>query len=101
VVSNPPYIAMSEAAELPSLVREWEPHEALFADDDGMAVIRRLAEEAAGVLTPGGLLAMEIDARRAERAVELVQAQGDFTDVETRLDLTGRPRFVVARRQER
>lgn len=101
VVSNPPYIARSESGELPSLVRDWEPHDALFADEDGMAVIRRLAEEAAGVLTPGGLLAMEIDARRAERAVQLVQAQGDFTDVETRLDLTGRPRFVVARRQER
>jgi len=101
VVSNPPYIAWSEAAGLPALVRDWEPHAALFADDDGMAVIRRLADEAAGVLTPGGLLAMEIDSRRAERAVQLVQAQGDFTDVETRLDLTGRPRFVVARRQER
>jgi release factor glutamine methyltransferase len=101
VVSNPPYIARSEAAELPTLVRDWEPHEALFADEDGMAVIRRLVAEAAGVLNPGGLLAMEIDSRRADRAVEILQAQGDFTDVETRLDLTGRPRFVVARRQER
>jgi release factor glutamine methyltransferase len=101
VVSNPPYIAWSEAAALPSLVRDWEPHAALFADEDGMAIIRRLTAEAAVVLHPGGLLALEIDSRRADRAVDVVKAQGDFTDVETRLDLTGRPRFVVARRQER
>ena len=100
VVSNPPYIAPSEAAELPRLVRDWEPAGALFADDAGMAVIRALVPQAADVLRPGGLLAMEIDARRADLAAGAVAADGRFHDVETRLDLTGRPRFVVARRKE-
>lgn len=100
VVSNPPYIALSEAAELPRLVRDWEPAGALFAEDDGMALIRALVPQAAGLLVPAGLLAMEVDSRRAVLAAAAVQDDGRFHDIETRLDLTGRPRFVVARRKE-
>jgi release factor glutamine methyltransferase len=100
VVSNPPYISRAEARELPALVHDWEPHLALFADDDGMAAIRALVPQAAGVLLPGGLLALEVDARRADLAAAAVAADPRFTDVEQRLDLTGRPRMVVARRKE-
>ncbi len=100
VVSNPPYISRAEARELPALVHDWEPHLALFADDDGMAVIRALVPQAADALVAGGLLALEVDSRRADLAAALVTADGRFTDVEQRLDLTGRPRMVVARRQE-
>lgn len=100
VVSNPPYISPAEARELPALVHAWEPHLALFAEDDGMAVIRALVPEAAAVLVPGGLLALEVDSRRADLAVAAVSADGGFADVEQRLDLTGRPRMVVARRKE-
>jgi len=101
VVSNPPYISPTEASTLPALVRDWEPHLALFAADDGMALIRALVPQAAEVLVPGGLLAMEIDARRATLAREVVEGDPRFAAVELRMDLTGRPRFVVARRQER
>lgn len=101
VVSNPPYISMSERAELPALVREWEPSMALFSGDGGMWAIRALVPQAADALVAGGLLAMEVDARRADLAAAAVRDDGRFTDIETRLDLTGRPRFVVARRQER
>jgi release factor glutamine methyltransferase len=101
VVSNPPYISHSEMAELPSGVRDWEPHLALFADDDGMATIRSLVPQAADVLASGGLLALEVDSRRTDLAVDAVNADGRFSDVEPRLDLTGRQRFVVARRKER
>ena len=100
VVSNPPYISLDEAAELPRLVHDWEPHGALFAAEGGMAAIGALVPQAARVLHPGGLLALEIDARRATLAADAVSKDGRFTDVETRPDLTGRPRFVVARRKE-
>jgi release factor glutamine methyltransferase len=100
VVSNPPYISPDEADALPRLVYDWEPHAALFAGAGGMAIIRGLVPGAAEVLTPGGLLALEVDSGRAALAADAVTADGRFTDVETRLDLTGRPRFVVARRKE-
>ncbi len=101
IVSNPPYISRTEHDDLPANVRDWEPHLALFADDNGMAVIKRLIQQAGDHLQAGGLLAMEVDSRRNDLAVAAVQADGRFTDVEPRLDLTGRPRFVLARRKER
>lgn len=97
VVSNPPYIAFDEAAALPASVRDWEPAVALFGGADGMVAIAALVREAAGVLEPGGLLAMEVDARRASLAAELVLADGRYRDVGVRLDLAGRERFVIAR----
>ena len=100
VVSNPPYIALDEAASLPASVRDWEPFVALFSGANGMAAIARLVREAAPALAPGGLLALEVDARRASSAAELAVSHGGYADVRVMLDLTGRERFVVARRRE-
>ena len=99
VVSNPPYIAHDEAGELPASVRDWEPAVALYAAQEGMACIAGLVREAADVLEPGGLLAMEVDARRAGLAAELVASHGAYDDVRVRLDLAGRERIVMARRR--
>ena len=101
VVSNPPYISPAERPELPSLVRDWEPAAALFAEREGMAVIEDLVPQAADSLRAGGLLAMEVDSRRATRAAEVLKTDGRFADIDIRPDLTGRPRFVVARRKEK
>ena len=100
VVSNPPYIAMSEAMALPPSVRDWEPAVALFSGADGLAATARLVREAADVLVPGGLLAIEVDVRRASLAAELVSRERRFHAIRVELDLTGRERFVLARRQE-
>lgn len=98
VVSNPPYIAHHEARELPAGVRDWEPALALFSGPDGMTAIRGLVREAAPLLEPGGVLAMEVDARRASLAAEAVATHGDYREVTVRLDLAGRERFVLARK---
>lgn len=98
IVSNPPYIAFHEAEGLPASVRDWEPALALFAGSDGMAVITALVREAAAALEPGGLFALEVDARRASTAAERVASDGRYTDVTVRLDLAGRERFVLATR---
>lgn len=100
VVSNPPYIAYREIVELPSSVRDWEPPTALYAADGGMAVIAALAREAADVLEPGGLVAMEIDCRRGAACADLLRAQGCYHDVRVRPDLTGRDRVLTATRQD-
>jgi release factor glutamine methyltransferase len=101
VVSNPPYIAVGEAPSLPASVRDWEPAVALFSGSDGMTATARLVREAAEVLAPGGLLALEVDTRRASLAAELVLRERRFRSVRIELDLTGRERFVLARRQEK
>jgi release factor glutamine methyltransferase len=99
VVSNPPYIAAGEAGSLPREVRDWEPPLALYSGREGMAHVAALVTEAAPVLEPGGWLLLEVDARRASLAAELVAADGRYEDVGVRLDLTGRERFVLARRR--
>lgn len=98
VVSNPPYIANGEASALPASVRDWEPAVALFSGNDGMTATARLVRQAADVLAPHGLLALEVDARRASLAAELVSRDRRFHDIRVELDLAGRERFVLARR---
>jgi release factor glutamine methyltransferase len=100
VVANPPYIAYDEAVELPASVRDWEPAVALLSGAEGMAAIAAIVRDSADVLEPGGLLALEVDSRRASLAAELVASDGRYGDVRVRLDLTGRERFVLAVRQE-
>jgi release factor glutamine methyltransferase len=101
IVSNPPYISPAEKSDLPAGVRDWEPPLALFSAEDGMAAIRGIVRRAAVLLEPGGLLAVEIDSRRAGHARECAETDSRFRDVEIRTDLTGRERFLVARRKER
>ena len=100
IVSNPPYIAFEEAAALPTSVRDWEPAVALFSGQDGMAATVRLVRDAAASLAPSGVLALEVDIRRAATVAELAASHGSYVDVRVLLDLTGRERFVVARRRE-
>lgn len=100
LVSNPPYIDPAEAPGLPPLVRNWEPSWALFAAEGGMAAIAAIATGGSAVLMPGGLLALEVDARRAAEAAVLVEGTGAYERVAIHKDLTGRERFVMARRKE-
>jgi len=101
IVSNPPYIALSEAPALPASVRDWEPSVALFGGVDGMQPTAQLVREAPAVLEPGGLLALEVDVRRASLVAELVSRDPRWASVQVVLDLTGRERFVLARRSSR
>jgi release factor glutamine methyltransferase len=101
LVSNPPYIAFGELAELPSLVRDWEPSHALVCPEGGLAVARSVIEGARDVLRPGGLLAMEVDSRRAGAVAGIARASGDFDDVRVERDLAGRERILLATRGAR
>lgn len=100
VVSNPPYISFAEIDQLPKSVRNWEPAVALLSEGDGLAVTARLVSQAAHRLSPGGLLALEVDARRASLVAEMVVSHGRYREVSVQLDLAGRERFVLATRSE-
>ena len=99
LVSNPPYIAFAEIEELPASVRDWEPPLALLSADEGMATTRAIVRDAPSVLQSGGLLALEVDTRRASLVAEALASNGSYRDVAVHLDLTGRERFVLARRR--
>lgn len=97
IVSNPPYITTVECDWLHPTVKDFEPHVALDGGADGLDLTRRLAAEAATLLPPDGLLAMEVDAGRAEASAAILQDAG-FADVAIGEDLFGRPRTVTGRR---
>jgi release factor glutamine methyltransferase len=95
IVSNPPYVAESERERLAPEIVDWEPEEALFGGADGLAVIREIVHGAGPLLTPGGLLALEVGLGQAGDVAVLVEQRG-FQDVRVRKDLAGRPRVVMA-----
>ena len=99
IVSNPPYISRDEAGELPADVRDWEPHAALFAGDDGLADLREILEAAPRHLLTGGLLALELAEARAAHVAGWLDGARDWREVELRDDLAGRPRLLLARRE--
>lgn len=94
LVSNPPYVAPS--AELPNDVRDWEPHLALFAADDGFAALRTLLDGAPSWLRADGTIVLEMGETQTEWASAHAHQQG-YVDIETIIDLTDRPRGIVAR----
>jgi len=96
IVSNPPYLTDAEYASLDPGVRLFEPREALVGGGDGLAVTRALLAGARGLLEPArGLIALEIDERRAAETAALARAHG-WPQVVVREDLFGRPRFLLA-----
>jgi release factor glutamine methyltransferase len=97
VVSNPPYIPPDQVP-VDFEVREHDPDLALYGGGaDGLDLPRAVVARAVELLVPGGLLVMEHAEVQAGPVRELVRA-GGFEDVQTRPDLTGRDRMVVARR---
>lgn len=91
VLCNPPYIA--EGDELGAGVAEHEPGEALFAGREGLDAIRRIAPAIPGLLSRGGLAAVEIGARQARTALPLLSRDGLKGRVVQ--DLGGRDRAIV------
>jgi release factor glutamine methyltransferase len=99
VVSNPPYVAESEAGELPADVRDWEPGSALFAGERGLADLREIVDRAPRHLVAGGLLALELAEARAAEVAAWLEGAHDWRSVELRADLSGKPRMLFAHRE--
>ena len=98
LVSNPPYVAFDEIDDLPPSVRDWEPPDALLSGSSGLAATAAIVQEGGSLLESGGILALEVDERRASLVAEMVMSAGGYIDVRVLLDLTGRERFVFASR---
>ncbi|RMF83983.1 MAG: peptide chain release factor N(5)-glutamine methyltransferase, partial [Planctomycetota bacterium] len=100
ILSNPPYVAERDASSLPRNVREFEPDTALFGGADGMAIIRRIADEASEHLATDGDLMIEIAYDQASAARSALDAAGWGSIVSYR-DLARHERVLHARRAAR
>lgn len=96
VVSNPPYVTDEQMEELPAEIADHEPRRALAGGEDGLEVIREIADGAHAYLRPGGALFLEIGSDQGEAVRSLLEGKGVYDTVEVSRDLAGRVRFVRA-----
>lgn len=98
VVANPPYVP--DGAPVEPEVSHYDPSHAVFGGADGMTVINAIVRLAGRWLRPGGFFAVEHDDTTSSLTCELISGTELFDDVVAQTDLTGRPRFVTARRSD-
>lgn len=95
IVSNPPYISREDESEVGLNVLHSEPHLALFADEDGLAIYRRIAEDAKDYLKDGGKIYLEIGYKQGQSAPDLFRKHLPEKRVRTLKDQFGQDRMVV------
>ena len=96
IVSNPPYISREDESDVGLNVLHSEPHLALFADEDGLAIYRRIAEDAKDYLTDGGKIYLEIGYKQGQSVPALFRKHLPEKRVRTLKDQFGQDRMVVA-----
>jgi release factor glutamine methyltransferase len=96
LVSNPPYVAEHEVADLPGEVADYEPRRALVSGPSGTEAIEYLLERAPAWLAPAASLVCEIAPHQADAMSAHARTLG-YAEVMVRDDLTGRARVLVAR----
>jgi release factor glutamine methyltransferase len=94
---HPPYIARHELRTLPVEIRKFEPHSTLSdGSDDGLGLVRRLADDAPGWLRPGGWVMVEI-APYLARSTGTILRRAGFREVRSHRDTLGVTRVVAGR----
>ena len=97
VISNPPYVATTEAHIPDPEVVDHDPGIALWAGEDGLDVVRLVEQAARRLLKPGGLLVVEHSDRQGRSAPALLEQAGGWTEVADHRDYADRDRYVTAR----
>ena len=95
IVSNPPYISRSDEVEVGLNVLHSEPHLALFADEDGLAIYRRIGEDSKDYLNDGGKIYLEIGYKQGQSVPNLFRKNFPEKRVRTLKDQFGQDRMVV------
>ena len=95
IVSNPPYISRADEEEVGLNVLHSEPHLALFADEDGLAIYRRIAEDSKDYLNDGGKIYLEIGYKQGQSVPALFMENLPEKRVRTLKDQFGQDRMVV------
>ncbi|WP_061417569.1 peptide chain release factor N(5)-glutamine methyltransferase, partial [Streptococcus oralis] len=95
IVSNPPYISREDESEVGLNVLHSEPHLALFADEDGLAIYRRIVGDAKDYLTDGGKIYLEIGYKQGQSVPALFRKHLPKKRVRTLKDQFGQDRMVV------
>jgi len=100
VLSNPPYIAYEEAKEMSEVVLEHEPHSALFAEENGLILYRKLAEQLPPLMNRPGLIVVEIGYTQGEIVKSYFEQNFQNANISILKDINGKNRIVFCRLHE-
>ena len=96
IVSNPPYIQKSDILKMNKNVTEFEPHRAIFVDDNNPIVFyRKIASLAIKSLNDGGYIFFEINELYHKEVLDLLNKIG-FVDITLKNDINDKPRMIKA-----
>lgn len=98
VISNPPYISMSEMSNLQDEVTNWEPESALTDYSDGVRLIEKIINLAAKSIQKGGHILIEIGGNEQKEIVRKLLLSVGFSNVEVEADYNAHARFASAER---
>lgn len=96
IISNPPYISTTEMAGLDKNVKDYEPHKALHAGEEGLDEHKRIIAQANDHMKDDGALMLEIGYKQADRVTELLEKTNAFKEISVEKDPHGNDRIVTA-----
>ena len=94
ILSNPPYIAHEDLADMSEVVTAHEPHSALFADEDGLILYRKLAEQVGAIINRPALIGVEIGYTQGEAVAGFFREHFPQAVIEIVNDINGKERMV-------
>lgn len=92
IISNPPYIKTHE--EIETIVKDNEPHLALYAGEDGLDVYRKILKDIEKYIKEKSLIALEIGQDQKQEIMILINNYLDDQEIEVKKDLSGRDRMI-------
>lgn len=93
ILSNPPYIAVDDP-QVEAMVRKYEPSQALFADNQGLALLFDWVTKALKPLKNPGLMVMEMGSTQAVQMVDKLESLTAYKEVRVIKDLSGHDRLI-------
>ena len=97
IVSNPPYISLSEVGIMSDDALLHEPSEALFAENDGLYFYYEICQKASDYLADFGYLLFEIGYKQGKNVAKIMASSG-FKNIEVVKDLAGLDRVVIGQK---
>ena len=97
VLSNPPYIAFDEAQEMSEVVLDHEPHTALFAEEQGLILYRKLAENLPKMMNTPAFIAVEIGYKQGQAVKEMFEKAFPRGQVDIVKDINNKERIIFCK----
>ncbi|WP_227394474.1 peptide chain release factor N(5)-glutamine methyltransferase [Jeotgalibacillus aurantiacus] len=94
LLSNPPYIPYDDLKTMSDVVTDHEPHQALFADENGLVLYRKMCEQLPGLMNVPGLIGFEVGAGQGEIVADMLRNAFPQGKTEVIFDINGKDRMV-------